>query len=138
MRFLKDTFYQSMKSAGLLILQTSPTSLPLTDHITNLSHELRDRRINIVAGPSPTSLLAHEDQPLLPLYVVNRGVPRPSDNQIRLRRSPVRPASTMAEITANRVQFAIPGLCIETHEGLNYLCIHFSKLSSMSPSHYLC
>ncbi|KAJ7120401.1 hypothetical protein C8R44DRAFT_737212 [Mycena epipterygia] len=31
----------------------------------------------------------------------------------------------MAKVVARRVQFAIPGLCIETHEGLNYLCLHF-------------
>ncbi|KAJ7436551.1 hypothetical protein FB451DRAFT_1417408 [Mycena latifolia] len=124
MRFLKDTFLKVMKDHGLLVLQTSPISLPVTDHILNLVQELQGRQINIL-GPSHTSLLAHKNQPLVPLYVVNQGVPRPSDNQIRLRRSPVQPASTMGEIAANRVQFAIPGLCIETHDGQNYLCLYF-------------
>ncbi|KAJ7675261.1 hypothetical protein B0H17DRAFT_1140337 [Mycena rosella] len=117
MRFLKDTFLKTMREMGLVVLQTSPVSLALTDHIISLVQELRGRQIDILE-PSSTSLLVHEEQPLIPLYVVNRGVPCPSDNQIRLRQSPVRPSCTIAEIAANRLQFAIPGLCIDTVEGL--------------------
>ncbi|KAJ6572391.1 hypothetical protein DFH09DRAFT_1079603 [Mycena vulgaris] len=103
---------------------TSPVSLALTNHIISLVQELRGRQINILE-PSPTSLLVHEEQPLIPLYVINRGVPRPSDKQICLCQSPVQPSCTISKIAANRLQFAIPGLCIDTVEGLNYLCIHF-------------
>ncbi|KAJ6467428.1 hypothetical protein C8R45DRAFT_1106169 [Mycena sanguinolenta] len=124
MRFLWDTFYRTMQSFGLVVLETSPTTQSLTEHIQNLVHELRSRQINIGLSPD-TVLLAHENPPLAPLYVVNRGLPRPSDNEIRLRRAPVRPSATLGELAANRLQFAVPGLCMVPHDGLNYLVLHF-------------
>ncbi|KAJ7080144.1 hypothetical protein B0H15DRAFT_804135 [Mycena belliarum] len=125
MRFLKDTFLAKMQEFGLVVSQTSSISLLLTDHISNIANELRARGLDIAA--SNMSVLSHEDQPLAHLYVVNRGVPRPSDNQIRLRQLPLRPNSTLGEIGANRVQFALPGLCIETFEGQNHLCLYFGQ-----------
>ncbi|KAJ6463110.1 hypothetical protein C8R47DRAFT_1327041 [Mycena vitilis] len=118
MRFLKDTFLATMRDSGLLVTQTCPITTLFTDHISNIVNELRDRRIEI-NGPSSNSLLAHEDQPIVPLYIVNRGVPHP------LRRNPVRPGSTIGDIAANRLQFAIPGLCIEKFEDQYYLCLSF-------------
>lgn len=126
MRFLWDTFYRIMQSFGLVVLQTSPTTLSLTGHIQNLVHELRSRHIDMGLSLD-TVLLAHENQPLVPLYVVNRGVPRPSDNQIRLRRAPVRPSATLGELATNRLQFAVPGLCMVPENGQNYLVLHFGK-----------
>ncbi|KAJ7511954.1 hypothetical protein B0H11DRAFT_2371466 [Mycena galericulata] len=127
MRFLRDTFYKVMKDHGLIVLQTSSSTLSLTEHIQNVVHELRNRQIDI-GSSLDSSLLSHEDQPLAPLYIVNRGVPRPSDNQIRLRRSPVRPTSSLGDLAANRLQFAIPGLCIEPIDGENYMVTAFFAL----------
>ncbi|KAK6996213.1 hypothetical protein R3P38DRAFT_3329590 [Favolaschia claudopus] len=115
MRFLSDTFIAVMNSVGLVVVQTSETTLSLTAHIQNIVHELRARQFELIS-PSSTLLQAHENQALAPLYVVNRGVPRPSDNQIRLRRAPVRGTETLGEVAANRTQFAVPSLCITTFE----------------------
>ncbi|KAJ7017263.1 hypothetical protein C8F04DRAFT_1406106 [Mycena alexandri] len=81
-RFLKDTFLAKMREFGLCVLQTSPTAQLITEHISNIVHELRNRGMDIVASDS--TVLSHEGQPLSSLYLVNRGLPRPSDNQIRL------------------------------------------------------
>ncbi|KAK7012389.1 hypothetical protein R3P38DRAFT_3279919 [Favolaschia claudopus] len=124
MRFLSDTFIAVMNSVGLVVVQTSETTLSLTAHIQNIVHELRSRQFELTS-PSSTLLQAHENQALAPLYVVNRGVPRPSDNQIRLRRAPVRGTETLGEVAANRTQFAVPSLCITTFEGQNCLLLHF-------------
>ncbi|KAF7371961.1 hypothetical protein MVEN_00054100 [Mycena venus] len=124
MRFLWDTFFQQMQAFGLVVIQTSPTTQSVTAHIQDIVHELRLRQLDVDFSPDSV-LLAHENQPLAPLYVVNRGVPRPSDNQIRLRRAPVRPTATIGDLAANRLQFAVPGLCIIPHDGQNYLALHF-------------
>ncbi|KAJ7754849.1 hypothetical protein B0H16DRAFT_1831582 [Mycena metata] len=123
MRFLKDTFLAKMREFGLCVLQTSPTTQLVTEHISNIVHEFRNRGMDIVASDS--TVLSHEDQPLSSLYLVNRGLPRPSDNQIRLRRLPLRPGTTMGEVGANRLQLALPGVCIETFEGVSYLALYW-------------
>ncbi|KAK6984722.1 hypothetical protein R3P38DRAFT_3332778 [Favolaschia claudopus] len=124
MRFHWGSFFQIMDNYGLIVVQTSDTTTSLIAHIQNLVHVLRHREIEITSSIS-TLLQPHENQPLAPLYVANRGVPRPSDNQIRLRRSPVQPTATLGELAANRVQFAVPGLCIVPYEGQNHLVLHF-------------
>lgn len=129
MRFLWDTFFRVMLAFGLVVMQSAPTTQSLIAHIQDLVHELRSRQLDVDLFPD-TLLLAHENQPLAPLYIVNRGVPRPSDNQIRLRRAPVRPTATIGELAANRLQFAVPGLCIIPHDGQNYLVLHFGTIGS--------
>ena len=64
-----------------------------------------------------------ETLPLQLLEIINRGVPRPSDGQIRLRR--VAPNTTMniVALTGNQLHYAIPSLAIE---GNNFV-IHLSK-----------
>ncbi|KAK7037157.1 hypothetical protein R3P38DRAFT_3311664 [Favolaschia claudopus] len=124
MRFHWGSFFQIMDNYGLIVVQTSDTTTSLIAHIQNLVHVLRHREIEITSSIS-TLLQPHKNQPLAPLYVVNRGVPRPSDNQIRLRRSPVQPTTTLGELAGNRVQFAVPGLCIVPYEGQNHLVLHF-------------
>ncbi|KAK7037103.1 hypothetical protein R3P38DRAFT_3311654 [Favolaschia claudopus] len=113
MRFLWESFCRVMGTLGLIVLQNSDTTTSLIDHIQNIAQELRSRDT------------AHENQPPAPLYVVNRGVPRPSDNQVRLRRTPLRATATLGELAANRVQYAVPGLCIVNFEGQNYLVLHY-------------
>ncbi|KAJ7912831.1 hypothetical protein B0H13DRAFT_1874415 [Mycena leptocephala] len=44
---------------------------------------------------------------------------------IRLRRAPVRPSATLGELATNRLQFAVPGLCMFPENGQNYLVLHF-------------
>ncbi|KAJ7018120.1 hypothetical protein C8F04DRAFT_1394278 [Mycena alexandri] len=70
MRFVKDTFLAKMREFGLCVLQTSPTTQLVTEHISNIVHELRNRGMDIVASDS--TVLSHEDQPLSSLYLVNR------------------------------------------------------------------
>lgn len=57
-------------------------------------------------------LLAHEALPLHLLSLVNRGRPRPSDHQIRLRPMSLMSDVTIATIMGDKVRFAAP-ICIE-------------------------
>ncbi|KAJ7627154.1 hypothetical protein FB45DRAFT_1029512 [Roridomyces roridus] len=124
MRFLRGSFLAHMRRFGLVVEDSPLASTPVTAHIRSLVDVLRERGIN-VDHPAETALLAHEGMPLIPLYVGNRGVARPSDNQIRLRLSPLPPQSTLADMAASRLRFAIPGLCIETVDGESYFCIQW-------------
>ncbi|KAJ7607882.1 hypothetical protein FB45DRAFT_1039954 [Roridomyces roridus] len=124
MRFLRGSFLAHMRRFGLVVEDSPLASTPVTAHIRSLVDVLRERGIN-VDHPAETALLAHEGMPLIPLYVGNRGVARPSDNQIRLCRSPLPPQSTLADMAASRLRFAIPGLCIETVDGESYFCIQW-------------
>jgi hypothetical protein len=68
---------------------------------------------------------AHEALPLLPLSVVNRGVPRQSrsgNNQIFLRREPVNPASTVLTFIRNRRSYSPSMHCVENSRYVIRLC----------------
>lgn len=70
MRFLWDTFFRVMLAFGLVVMQSAPTTQSLIAHIQDLVHELRSRQLDVDLFPD-TLLLAHENQPLAPLYIVN-------------------------------------------------------------------
>ncbi|KAJ7037608.1 hypothetical protein C8F04DRAFT_1393529 [Mycena alexandri] len=59
-----------LESDLYLMRFTSPTTQLVTEHISNIVHELRNRGMDIVASDS--TVLSHEDQPLSSLYLVNR------------------------------------------------------------------
>lgn len=102
--------------------------MPVVELIQQIAQDLQDSSLNYEFNElnrRRSSLIAHESRPLDLLCVVNRGVPRPSDGQIRLRRTPVSPSLTVGELSANRLQFAVPGLCIED----NHFLIYFGECS---------
>lgn len=114
-----------MAEYGLLVAQTSLVSVSAVDHISSLVGELQARDIHVDNPLDTGSLLAHENLPLILLQFVNRGLPRPSDGQIRLRQSPLRPDTTLGDIAGNRAQFAVSGLSFEMYEGQYHLVLNF-------------
>lgn len=67
-------------------------------------------------------LLQHEGLPLQLLSLVNRGTPRPHDDQIRLKAVPASPTLTLGDLAADKARFNLP-VCIES----NRLVLHFGK-----------
>jgi hypothetical protein len=57
--------------------------------------------------------LVHETLPLQPLMIVNRGVPRPNDQKIRLRRAAHGRDHTLATLASDRMRYAIPAFSFE-------------------------
>ena len=67
--------------------------------------------------------MSHETLPLELLGLVNKGNPRISDNQVRLRRMPINTSTTFERLANDQTSFANPSVCVEDDR----FVVHFSK-----------
>ncbi|KAJ3511111.1 hypothetical protein NLJ89_g4285 [Agrocybe chaxingu] len=111
-RFYVESFNSHLLSLGLLRDFETPLTTSVTNLINRISTEMENGpfafRFSRRAG-----VLEHEDLPIGLLGFVNRGRPRPSDNQIRLRIQPIPSVATIETLLSTPNLYAIPDLCIE-------------------------
>ncbi|KAJ3510799.1 hypothetical protein NLJ89_g4471 [Agrocybe chaxingu] len=111
-RFYIESFNSHLLSLGLLHDFDTPLTTSIIDLINRISTDMENSsfafRFSHRAG-----VLEHEDLPIGLLGFVNRGRPRPSDNQIRLRIQPISSVATIETLLSAPNLYAIPDLCIE-------------------------
>lgn len=110
-----------------------PISTTLADLISQISTAMQnsDSNFSFASAPSHLSFVSNEVLPLQVLEFGNRGLQRPQDQQIRLRRAAFNiPDPTISDLLTDRYRFAIPKLAID---GNNRFVLHFSELYSHHP-----
>lgn len=112
-RFLRDSFNAKLEEFSLLYIYELPCSTPVTVLIQCVAHDMQLSPFNYqFAADMYGSHLAHERLPLQLLEVVNRGVPRAQDGQVRLRRA-IHGIQTISELAGDRARHAVLPLAIE-------------------------
>jgi hypothetical protein len=126
-RFLRESFNAKLEEYCLLHFYELPLSVSVADFIHRVVEDMERCPLHYqFTTPSARGAVAFSPQEVLPLQlleIVNRGVPRPSDGQIRLHRT-AHTNLTIGDLTANRVHFAVPTVAIEA----NYFIIHFGEI----------
>lgn len=75
--------------------------------------EASDSHYQFASTPRSVSFLRTETLPLQLLEFVNRGIPRPNDLHVRLRRAALPTDTTIGDLLADRIRFAVTKLAIE-------------------------
>lgn len=126
-RFVLDSFNAKLESFHLLYNYELPLSTSISSLINTVASHMQSSPFNYqFRSSSSTFLLSHETLPLQLLEIVNRGVPRATDGQIRLRRTAHR-LLTLGDLATNRMHFAVPDIAIEG----NQFVVHFGTLFRM-------
>lgn len=121
----RDSFNSTLESHDLIYHYDLPTSTPVTSLIERVANDMQASAAGyqFSSNNSRASFLSHEVLPLQLLSIVNRGIPRPNDHQIRLRRTGHSEDQTIANLAFNRTLYAIPSIAFEG----NRFVIHLSK-----------
>jgi hypothetical protein len=121
----RDSFNAELQSHGLIHSFELPISTTITSLIRRMVTDMQDSPFHyqFASNDSHARFLSHEVLPLQLLSIVNRGVPRPNDHQIRLRRTGHGESQTIGNLAYNRMNYAIPALAIEG----NHFVIHVGE-----------
>lgn len=121
----RDSFNAELQSHGLIHSFELPISTTITSLIQRIVTDMQDSSFHyqFTSNDSHGRFLSHEALPLQLLSIVNRGVPRPNDHQIRLRRAGHGESQTIESLVYNRLNYAIPTLVIEG----NHFVIHVGE-----------
>ena len=114
-RFLRDSFNRFLLDHHLLYhYDVHPTS-PVVDVISRIMDDMSrsDSSYRFSSPNRALSWMSHETLPLELLGLVNKGSPRGSDNQVRLRRMPLNASTTLQALVSDRSNYANPNVCIE-------------------------
>lgn len=127
-RFLRESFNAQLQAYCLLY--TYEFSL-LTSVATLMERVIQDMErspfsYQFTLAPRGTVSFSHGEMLHLQLLeIVNRGVPRQTDGQIRLRRA-VHATLTIGDLVANRMHYAVPTVAIEG----NHFVVHLGETLS--------
>jgi hypothetical protein len=108
--------------------ELAPTTT-VTSLVQRVVSDMQNSPLRYEFQPVPGTLLEHEALPLQLLALVNRGSPRISDDQIRLRRVPITINQSVADLAGDRARFAARPICIED----NRFVIHFGMCTLFTP-----
>ena len=111
----RDSFNNKLESHGLIHRYEFPVSTPVTLLLERAASDMQTSPFGYQFAPNNSRgsfFLSHEVLPLQLLSFVNRGVPRPGDQQIRLRRA-AHGDQTIESLLSNRMLYAIPAFAIE-------------------------
>jgi len=112
-RFLRESFSAKLEEFRLVYLYEFPLSTSIANFIERVVEDMEQSSFHYQFTPRTAASFSHQEVlPLQLLEVVNRGVPRPSDGQIRLRCA-AHSNLTIGNLAANRVRFAVPTVAIE-------------------------
>ena len=92
-----------------------PPSTPVVSLIEQVASRMENSNstFSFASTPHDHSFLRNETLPLQLLEFANRGIPRPSDMQIRLRRVALPTDTTINDLLTDRTRFAVNRLAIE-------------------------
>jgi hypothetical protein len=129
-RFLRDSWNAQLESYHLLYLYELPVDTRVTALIQRAVSDMEASPFNYrFKSDTPRPYLSHETLHLQLLELVNRGVVRSNDGQIRLRRAAHRENQTISDLANDRNRFANPTICIEG----NRLVVNTSESLEMIP-----
>ena len=114
-RYLCDSFTAWLEKIDLYYTFNLPPSTPVVNLIEQVASQMEasDSDFSFASTPHDRSFLRNETLPLQLLEFGNRGIPRSSDMQIRLRRAALPADTTINDLLTDRTRFAINRLAIE-------------------------
>jgi hypothetical protein len=126
-RFHKDSFNAFLREHHLIFHYDLLPTMQIINLIPRIIDDMHNSPLAYqFGGPSQgpsSSYLPHETQALQLLGLVNKGCPRPSDQQVRLRKMPIQQGHTVDSLARDRTYFANPNMCIDDGR----FVLHFRK-----------
>lgn len=124
-KHLKTSFTAFLERFGLLHVYELPLSTPLLTLIERVAQDMQTSEFQYYFTESTRSIgfTRSETLPLQLTEVVNRGLERRSDRQIRLRRAAISPEMTIATVYTSRAYYGAPALAVDG----NHFVIHLGK-----------